>query len=175
MVEDEDVVVAGCRSGLARGGVATATCLPGEGLTVGVLVGVAVVATGGVVVVVVVFCVLVCWPLLLFAPLRPARLFRVLVTGGAISVGGLIAATSVVGLPVICRGRRLVGGLAVAVVVEVVFGFGVGVGVAVTLAVLTGCERAGVGEGVEVATTALGLGSVVRAGVSRRALINSLS
>ena len=43
------------------------------------------------------------------------------------------------------------------------------------LALLTGCERTGVGEGVAVATTALGLASVVRAGVSRRALINSLS
>lgn len=163
-----------------RDGVVTATCEGvGVGLAAGVLVGVAVVATEGVVVVAGLSRALVCccWPLLLFAPLRPERVLRgVVVVGCSIAVGGLMLATSVVGLPVICRGRRFVGVLVPAVVVvEVVFVFGAGVGGVVALAVLTGCERAGVGVGVEVATTVLGLGSVVRAGVSRRALISSLS
>lgn len=162
-----------------RDGVVTATCEGvGVGLAAGVLVGVAVVATEGVVVVAGLFCALACccWPLLLFAPLRPVRLLRGVVVGCSIAVGGLMLATSVVGLPVICRGRRLVGVLVPAVVVvEVVFVFGAVVGGVAALAVLTGCERAGVGVGVEVATTVLVLGYVVRAGVSRRALISSLS
>src|ERR1051325_4779180 len=170
------VVVAAGRCVLVRGCVVVASCvLRGVGLTVGGLVIVVVVATGGVVVLAVVFCVAVCWPLRLFAPLRPVRP-RGLFTGGVISVAGLVPAISVVGLPVICRGRGLTVGLLVAVVVEAVVVLGaLGVGGLMSLAVLTSCERAGVGEGVAVATTALGLGSVVRAVVSRRALINSLS
>jgi hypothetical protein len=183
-VED---VVAGVRCVVRvvlRGdGLVTAACVLGVGLTVGVLVGVILVATGGGVIVVVVVllvaavvagCVPVCWPLLLFAPLRPVFL-RGVVTGGDISVDGLVLAISVVGLPVICRGRRGVCGLLpVAVLVEVVFVLGVLTGDGVTLAVVTGCERAGVGDGV-AATAVLVLDSVVRAGTSRRALLSSLS
>lgn len=188
--DDEEVVATGrcgarvvaTRVGLRGDGVVTAACVEGVGLTVGGLILVVVVVAAGDMVVlaaVAVFCVPVCWPLLLPAPLRPARLLRGVVVGvvggGAISADGLALAISVVGLPVICRGRRVVGGLLAAVLVEVVFVFGTVAGGVVVLLLLTGCERTGEGVGEAVAATVLGLGSVVRAGVSRRALINSLS
>jgi hypothetical protein len=163
-------------------GVVTEASARGVGLTVGVLVGVGAV-TAGVSAAVAGSCVVaVGCCALLFAPLRPGLRRVGVVAGGAISVEVLEPATSVVGFPVICRGRRLFVLLDAVAVLDGTVVLGAVVVGGIILAVVGDGDvragvwlRAGVGEGEATATGAVVLDSTGRAGPSRRALSSSLS